>query len=100
VTLIQEKAKFATEKIGKADAREEWTYRGDPIHWSMLQNGLSFPMQTPFWECWHSGRFSITRQETLPETLAANSFMTRVLPAPQAISIFLAPFAQASKQSC
>ena len=26
--------------------------------------------------------------------------MTRVFPVPQAISIFLAPFAQASKQSC
>ena len=39
-------------------------------------------------------------QETLPDTLPTNSFMTRVFPVPHAISIFLAPFAQASKQSC
>ena len=39
-------------------------------------------------------------QETLPDTLRTNSFITRVFPVPQAISIFLAPFAQASKQSC
>ena len=39
-------------------------------------------------------------RETLPDTLPTNSFMTRVFPVPQAISIFLAPFAQASKQSC
>ena len=40
------------------------------------------------------------RQEAFPDTLPTNSFMTRVFPVPQAISIFLAPFAQASKQSC
>ena len=39
-------------------------------------------------------------QGALPDTLPTNSFMTRVFPVPQAISIFLAPFAQASKQSC
>ena len=39
-------------------------------------------------------------QGAFPDTLPANSFMTRVFPVPQAISIFLAPFAQASKQSC
>ena len=40
------------------------------------------------------------RQEAFPETLPTSSFITRVFPVPQAISIFLAPFAQASKQSC
>ena len=39
-------------------------------------------------------------QGAFPDTLPTNSFMTRVFPVPQAISIFLAPFAQASKQSC
>ena len=39
-------------------------------------------------------------QGAFPDTLPTNSFMTRVFPVPQAISIFLALFAQASKQSC
>ena len=39
-------------------------------------------------------------QGAFPDTFPTNSFMTRVFPVPQAISIFLAPFAHASKQSC
>ena len=39
-------------------------------------------------------------QGAFPDTLPTNSLMVRVFPVPQAISIFLAPFAQASKQSC
>ena len=97
VTLIQEKARLSPSSHVKhvkirSNLAQIRKCDNSPTHPTLTNSTNSAGGKTLLGTHKHQGAF--------PDTLPTNSFMTRVFPVPQAISIFLAPFTQASKQSC